>query len=195
MSTKISKKTKVLKKEKGFTLIEILVALSIFLTLSVLLVGAFVTIVTSQEKIMDRSKQLFEINFALSYIHNKIANSKNPPVGSTCIAVNTNIESITRGIRFVNQENRCQEIFFDVTEKVIKTRISNDDNIPSVVWSLEEDLTSSIIEALNFSLSGQQIYPYDRLQPKVIISIVSSADSLGTFLNIERTVSRIKLDN
>ena len=186
-------------KKRGFSLVETLVSLAIFSIISIFLGSVFISITTLQESIAGRNRQLLELNFALDYIHRSIANSQNPIIAGDCVGVNANFELNLdhNKIRFINKDGRCQEIFFyqpdlNVPGK-LQTRISADGkydpNAPSI------DLTTDIITNFVISVEGNLIYPHDRLQPKIRITITSDIKETDIPITLQRTISRIKLDN
>ncbi len=183
--------------KKGLTLIEILVSLVIFVIMSVILGGVFVSMANLQEKITERNRQISELNFTLNYISNSIANVRD--VNVACIpnappVVNKifyNPGADTSRIRFLNKTDKCQEIFLE--GKRIRTRISTDHTHGNL--GIPIDLTSNIVTTLNFSLVGQIMGIGDNLQPKISVYINSNIEGVDIPMTVQTTVSKIKLDN
>lgn len=188
----------------GFTLIEILISLVIFLTISIFLGSALVSVANLQEDVTGRNRQLSELNFALGYIHHAIANSQNPVAGSTtCISSNLNFEIMSvygqtdNKVRFINKDSHCQEIsFYQLAGQPVgrlRTRISSTDN--AINFAPPIDLTTDIITAFGITLIGGTIGSPENQQPKITIDITSNIEKLDIPMTVRRTVSRIKLDN
>jgi len=191
----ISAKNK--KLENGFTLIEIIISLTIFFILSVILGTVFISIANLQEDVAGRNRQLSELNFALGYIHHSIANSQNSLPASDCIGANLNLERITNGIRFINKNDKCQKIFFYQPDPNIpgrlQTRISTTFNRAGFGDPI--DITTDIITTFDISLEGNLMSPDDYVQPKIRIFITSDIEKLDIPMTVRRTISRIKLDD
>lgn len=179
----------------GFSLTEILVAILIFVIISITLGGVIIQMTELQRAITNRNQQISELRFVLDYISNSISNAQNPPMTGCITLANANFETIAGpGIRFINADNRCQEVFLSPLIEGfgrIQTRISTDHTSVNLAASI--NLTSDVITIFNINLIGNIIGPADG-QPRITVFIGSNIRRLDLPMTVQRTISRIKLD-
>jgi prepilin-type N-terminal cleavage/methylation domain-containing protein len=175
--------------KKGFTLIELMVSITIFSIVMLLSVGAITTVLNANTKSKNRKIAIDNLNFL--------------------------VESMSRSIRFgtiyhcgggnVNTPNDCPSGSYSFSYLAsdgtrITYSISNGEIVKSVNGGTFYNLTSVNdinITALTFRVFGSYPYGTDYLQPQVIINIsgtVGNDPRTQTNFDLQNTVSQRKLD-
>lgn len=171
-------------KEKGITLLEMLIAISMF---SIVLIGAislFISLIKNQQALLDRAYVLNTLSYATEYMSKTIRMAQKDKEG-TCLGSMENFSSIDSWhIKFKNYNGDCQEFYLE--DKALKVRKLN----------IAQNLTPSSInvESLIFVLAGQS-QTTDTLQPKV--SFILKAKVVGSSapsFSIQTTISQRMLD-
>jgi prepilin-type N-terminal cleavage/methylation domain-containing protein len=184
------------KKEKGFTLIEMLVALFIFSLIVGVLIGLFISGIRNQRNILLTQQLLDQTSFALEYMSRALRmalKEGQQSTGGNCLSQRglnyENPGSDSSRIKFINhlEQDDCQEFFLEEGRiKQIKER--------GQVVSLTSDKLE--VTSLKFNLIGQD--QSDQHQPRVTIFLkIRGRGSLaGTIpeLNIQTTISQRNLD-
>jgi len=145
-------------QNKGFTLVELLVSISIFSLIVSAMSGAFVSTIRAQRKSVAFQQLLEQTSYLEEYMSRSIRMGKKDKSGA-CIDEKSNYK-ITRegkGIGFLNYNGNCEEFYLSGTE--LRQNKNN----------LDLALTSSnlIVENINIELSGNS--QIDNLQPRVTI--------------------------
>ncbi|MDD4989764.1 MAG: type II secretion system protein [Candidatus Pacebacteria bacterium] len=169
--------------KNGTTLIEILVAISIFSVVATSVTNLFASLINYQNEILNKAYLLNTISFANEYMAKALRMAQKDTTGS-CITAGYNF--ITTGgsnVKFLNYNNECQEFFLESgTLKVRKLGVS-------------QALTPGNvnIENLKFILSGES--QNDNLQPKVSFTLkVKMVSNPQQNLSTQTTVSQRMLD-
>jgi len=146
------------KNNKGFTLVEMLVTVTIFSIVISISAGLLVSAIWLQKKGLDHQRLLDQTSYAMEYMSRSLRMAKEDTSGG-CIAVNTNY-GITRsgeGIKFLNANNgECWEFFreWNSDKNVFQLKIDkNDGNGPYELTST--DLTVNHFNVQVDSSSGQ----------------------------------------
>lgn len=171
------------KKLKGVTLIEILIAISIF---SVVVTGAinlFSSLIKYQKNLLDKAYVLSTLSYTTEYMA-KALRMAQKDIAGTCIGSGKNFV-LTAGpnIKFLNSSNECQEFFLE--GGAIKVRKLN----------ISQNLTPAniLIESLSFNLSGESQDDY--FQPKISFVLKAKAvSSVAPSFIIQTTISQRMLD-
>lgn len=131
-------------KYKGFTIIELLIGITLFMLVVGTAVSLFLSIVQHQRKILAQEQLLSQVSYAQERMSKALRMAKEDTIGS-CIPAGyiyqltrPDISSgLYRGIRFINQSagNACQEFLLD-------NAVSGDAGTPLV---LKELINSSIL--------------------------------------------------
>lgn len=175
--------TGVNKNCKGVTLLEILIAISIFAVVATGAVNLFSSLIKSQKRLLDKAYVLSTLSYSVEYM-SKALRMAQKDIAGNCIGSGENF-ILTPGpnIKFLNSNGDCQEFFLE--GDAIKVR----------KLSIVQNLTPAniIIESLNFSvLGGGQV---DNLQPKITFTLKARAlNSQEAPLLIQTTVSQRMLD-
>lgn len=179
-------------KKKGYTLIEVLVAVGIFSIATAIATSFFISSLGNQNRALSMRETIDNASHVMEYIARALRMARKDKDGS-CITAGTNYE-ITReekGIKFENYEEPsvCQELYWE----------GNDDRIyESKDGAAGLPLTSSDLEVtlFQFQLSGEP--QSDDKQPRVtvLLEIAKKSPSGPSFSQIrtQTTISQRNLD-
>ena len=191
----------------GFTLVEMLVAMTAFLIVIGAIFGIFVLAIQQQRRALASQVLLGQTSYALEYISRALRIADKQLAGNpapACLSQNglnyeipleyqiLGDENLGRGLRFINtlEGNDCQAFFLEHNKLKYKRRINTINEITSDFTSDKLEITS-----LLFNLSGQSQADY--LQPKVTIFLEIKSRGIiqgQPFLKIQTTISQRKLD-
>ena len=170
-------------KNNGFTLIELIVALGVFMVVMTITLSAFLNIMDIQKKTEAFRKVNDNLNFAMEAMMREIREGTgysclgNCP-GSSFVFTNKDKSSqVTYELNSVNPE-----------DKYIERKIGID----------SQRMTSDGINITNLSFSVRGNGAGDKLQPLVTISIGGESgtkEKLKSRLNLQTTISQRKLDS
>jgi len=126
-----------MKLSKGFTLIELIVVMAVFLFIIGAAIGVFVSIIQNQKKILSEQQLLSQISYIEEHMSKALRMAKMEPIDGSdpCLKdypgyiylltrYDTNL-ALFRGIKFINQSGDssgnsiCQEFFLD-TDGILK---------------------------------------------------------------------------
>ena len=180
--------------QKGYTLIEILVAIGIFFVVIAAPTGFFVSSLKAQQKALSSQELTDNISYMLEYMSRAIRMAKKDDInGINCLSGNKINYEITPsgqgGIRFKNYKNECQEFYLeDGRIKEYRTGYSQP------LFLTSNDLE---VEEFNIFLSGET--QIDSFQPKVTIFLKikgkrSASPELQPKIKIQTTISQRNLD-
>ncbi len=178
-----------LLKNKGFTLIEVLVAAAIFGILMVAITGIFVSALRVERNVLGSKKVLGQISYAAEYMTRALRMAEKDKTG-ICIPSGSNYQSASISeIKFINalQNSDCQEFFLE--DGKIKFQTGAETPLPPPPL----ELTSSdiVVDNLKFELSGE--VQGDGLQPFATIYIEAHTQD-SPALKIQVSVSQRNLD-
>lgn len=198
---KLESKIKIKIKKEGFTLLEMLVAIGVFLISIGIITGIFVTAIRQQRMALTSQTISDQTSFALEYMGRALRLAKKELAAPTCLSqsgLNYEIpvayriggnENIGTGLRFINhlQGDECQEFFLENGR--LKYR--------SPRWPQPLDLTSNKLEitSLRFVLAGKS--QNDPSQPLVTIFLeIRSPLTTGPLqkMKIQTSISQRNLD-
>lgn len=176
---------------RGFSLIEILVAIAIFSVIVGTAMGVFASAIKSQKRVLAQQELLDQTSYAMEYISRALRMARKDISGSclTTVGAGNNYETDGNRIRFLNYLNKCQEFFFENNQ--IKERKSTDSTAANFEASLPLTAQKILVNQFKVNLSGQDQIDY--LQPAVTIFW----DILGreqTSMKIQTTISQRNLD-
>jgi len=168
------------RKNQGFTLIEMLVGVSLFLVIFGTLIGSLAIVFQMQRKALAKQSIQDNLRYALEFMGREIRMSQ-PAPDSSCIPEGTNFQqSSTSEIKFVNFQSHCVHYFLQDNE--IKREIDAK-TAPLTSFKLK-------IENLIFDLAGND--PSDNYQPRVTIIIKTSYK--GQSFYVQTSIARRQLD-
>ncbi len=182
--------------KKGFTLIEILVAISIFFIVIAAPTGLFVGSLKGQQKALSTQELLDNVSYNLEYISRALRMARKDLAGD-CIGEGSNYESPGQDIskiRFLNYRGHCQEFLLYNDRLGIKISTDeNEENLGEFLPLTSDDLE---IESVKFQLSGQE--QGDIFQPQATIFLKIRGKGLSPELQpeikIQTTITQRNLD-
>jgi len=198
--------------KKGYTLIEVLVAVGIFTILIAAPTGFFVGSLRGQLKTLASQKLLDNTSYTLEYISRSLRMAKKDTIGS-CISpldstnyrnyektdfreLNNGIGYSGIGIKFKNYQEVCQEFFLDETEgHETKGQLMESKNGTAPVA-----LTSNELEVVSFKIGPADSWGQnDTDQPRVTLFLKikggkGQMEELQPLIKIQTTISQRNLD-
>lgn len=120
--------------QSGFTLIEVVVVLFVFMAIISTTVSIFISIVQQQREMLAQQEMLNQVSYAQEYI-SRAARAAVVDFSGECLIDDQDVSYpgsvylLTRrnddlgayqGMKFVTKDNICQEFFFDIQEGVLK---------------------------------------------------------------------------
>jgi len=180
-------------KNKGYTLVEIMVGITIFMIIIAAPVGFFVSSLRAQQKILFSQQLLDNISYSMEYVTRALRMAQKD-INGNCINKNMNYE-ITRsgnGIKFLNYHNTCQEFYWD--------NVSSPRRLQEVENAVTLPLTSDDIDVISFKIGSADSWDQgDSEQPKVTLyleikGIKSQKAELQPEIKIQTTISQRNLD-
>jgi len=192
-------------KSKGFTLIELIVVMAVFLLIIGTALAIFISIVQHQKRILAKQELLNQTSYAIEYMTKGLRMAGKDYTGE-CIKDEYEgagyVYKLTHynngaygGIKFVNQSdnNACQEFFLD--NSILMEAKNGGDAVPVTSLNLE-------INSLNFVLNGDSSYGYlpsseiDNVQPRVTVSldVEIQGDNNQPATKVQTTVSQRDLN-
>ena len=195
MNSKIKNKKPKIKSGGGYTLIEILVAVTIFSFIIAGPTGFFVSSLIGQRKALTSMEIADNISYALEYASRTLRMAKKDTTGD-CLAAGSNYENPggdVSKIRFLNYQTPplCQEFSIQggqLGEK--KSSDKSEENFGQFQPLTPDDLE---ITSLKFQLSGQD--QEDDLQPRLTISFeIQKENQPESKIRLQTTISQRNLD-
>jgi len=177
------------KMNKGFTLIEMLVAALIFSIVIGAATGVFVSAIKLQRYNLAHQQLLSQASYAVEYMDRAIRMAVRDDDNTCGLAgQNYRVSDGNRKIEFKNYKGECQEFFWDTSNyqlKVDKTGFGT----PLILTSDDFEITS-----FNFQVSGDVLG--DNVQPKVRIFLDIKAKGSGQQprIKIQTAISQRNLD-
>jgi len=180
-------------KNKGYTLIEIMVGVAVFMIIISAPVGFFVSSLRVQQKVLFSQQLLDNISYSLEYMSRALRMAKKDVSGG-CIVKNTNYE-LTRdgkGVKFLNYRDVCQEFYWDINSAPRSLKEAKD----AVILPL----TTSDLDVFSFKIGSANSWDQaDNEQPKVtffleVKGIKSKKAELQPEIIIQTTITQRNLD-
>ena len=193
-----------MNKEKSFSLIELLVAITIFMLVISSAVGLFVSSIRSQSKLLTSQKILDETGYAIEYMSRALRmakkETKTDPAELCLSSTGSNYNNPTgqSSIRFINYNDQCQEFFLDGDQLKEKRAVSSNDashkfsDLPTSGVALTS--AGFTVSKAIFLIQGDTHTPSDDgIQPRVTIVLEIGKGSANK-IQIQTTISQRDLD-
>ncbi|MCK5044741.1 type II secretion system protein [Candidatus Parcubacteria bacterium] len=186
-----------IKNKKGFILIEMLVALAVFMIVVVSITSLSVSAIRNQ-KIILKSQELFsQTSYTLEYMSRALRMAQKDLQGNCLVFPATNDSyqnplGDSSIVRFLNYQGECQEFYLDSGE--LKERKSSDHDWTHFATGVALTSDHMTIHSLNFHLIGAS--HADNLQPRVTMSLDIQVNSISDAprFKIQTTISQRNLD-
>ncbi len=177
--------------KKGFTLVELLVSIGIFIVIFVVMMGTLVFGIRIQRRLLIEQQAVDELSYAIEYMSRALRLAIREDGSFNCLSNGYSYQNPggnVSKIRFINhlQGDDCQEFFLE--NNVLRHRKG--------IGASEQifDLTSPglTVTDTKFSLLGET--SGDGLQPRASIILRISYPEGPSLINVETTVSQRRLD-
>ncbi len=178
-------------KNKGFTLIEIIIGVAIFAILSTVFTGLLVNSIQSQQKALASQELIDNISYNLEYMSRAIRMAKkelsNPPVCLSSRGLNYEQTRGGNGLKFINYDNVCQEFFLNVADGRLYESKNGEAALPLTPSSFR-------VVSFRFGPSGSWDQEEPREQPRVTFSLEIEKKGYNSVINIQTTISQRNLN-
>jgi len=177
---------------KGFTIIEILIAMFIFIVIAGAAVSLFISSLASQRYVLSSQRLADEVSLFMESLSRALREAQRDS-GGGCLAANYNYEEFVApgpGIKFLTKESQCREIALLADQRIYE-------RIDFGTWNA---LTSEgiSIENLEFNLIGQEGGATDNMQPRVTALVEAVAKNFPgggpPRIKLQTTISQRDLD-
>jgi len=178
------------KKDKGFTLVEMLVAIAIFGLLAGAFTGFMLSALQAQRRILVTQELLNNASYVLEYMSRSIRMAKKD-INSQCITAGQNYSSDGLSLKFLNyQQDECQEFFLEggiLKEK--KTRLNGSSESTN-------DLTPANLQVTNFEVkvTGDEAGQQPKVTLKLTIEGRGEKPELRPQITLQTSVSQRDLN-
>ena len=181
-------------KQKGFTLLEVLVAASIFAIVMTAASGIFTAALHNQDRILTQQMAISNSSYALEYMSRAMRMARKDQSGEcldkyldggTC---NYAVSDDGSAVRFLNHDKKCVEFYKGNGQLKIKKSATSTDDFNKGYAFTSDQLN---ISTLDFELTGA--CQDDELQPSVTIMMRAEIGGEATF-NTQTTVTQRNLD-
>ena len=176
-------------KKGGFTLIELMVSITIFAIIVGVIGSIFLTSLQGQRKAISFQGIFDQTSYLMEYMSRSLRMAKRETAAPTCLSANNKNYELTKsgkGIKFINSQNICQEFYWDIATDRLKEAKGG---VP------EQYLTSENSRVTAFNIV---VVDGAGLQPKVtfLISIqrIGSKPELVSPMEFQTTLSQRKLN-
>jgi prepilin-type N-terminal cleavage/methylation domain-containing protein len=179
-------------KNKAFTLIEVLLAVTIFSLFIGASTGIFISSIGAQRKALAAQEVLDQTSYVMEYVSRALRMAKKDLTGN-CITLKNNYQVVTNGIRFLNYNDKCQEIFLENNQ--IKEKKSSDST--SANFGSPIDLTSFKLNVNSFNIGPSGWDQNDDFQPKTTLFLEIESNRISKSspnVKIQTTISQRNLD-
>lgn len=180
--------------QQGLTLIELMVAISVFTVVITGLMELFGSIFKTQLENLDFQQLLNSASFVSEYVPRALRLAQKDSNGDCISIINSSFENPdgnTSRIRFLNSEGKCQEFLKE--GNYLKVRKSTDSKYQNLLSAQPLTAASILVENLIFQISGA--IQEDNLQPKITIVLkIATTGQSPQHLNFQTTVSQRELD-
>ena len=173
--------------DKGFTIIEMLVAVTIFTLVFGAATGVFVSSLRAQRQSLAYQELLDQTSYLMEYMSRAIRMAKKDDIEIGGVSLNclsgdkVNYEFSGQCLKFRNYKNECQQ--FCLNDTRLKETKAGDEN-----YLTAEDLN---VENFNVTLDGET--QTDNFQPTVAISLEIEGKEQAR-IKIQTTISQRDLD-
>lgn len=169
------------QKTNGFTLVELLVAFTIFSIIGAIASESLVSTLRVQRRVLAEQELSDQTSYLVEYMSRAIRMAKKDLTG-VCIPIKTNYQKTAAGIKFLNYNNVCQEFFLE--NQQVKESKTGSNSIPLTSGNLK-------VNSFNIELSGET--QTDTSQPRITLSLEISGKEQAK-INIQTAISQRNLD-
>jgi len=187
-------KNEKLKMKNGFTIIELLVSITIFAIVLTSVVSLFGSALRNQKQLMSQAEVLNSASYVSEYMARALRMAVKDMAGA-CIGAKNNFVNPNgvSTIRFLNYDSKCQE--FGLSSGAIYVKKSTTASAVNLgpATAITAGTNRMTVEKLSFSISGND--QEDIFQPKVAFACeIKSNTKAVNSIKIQTTVSQRNLD-
>ena len=193
------------QKNNGFTLVEMLVALSLFTIVVTIVAGSILVLISGNQQVVGEQSVMANMSFVMDSMTREIRTGKNyycdssfvsqlaPDANQDCVAGNNSISFIEAGGSITGSNNERIAYYFDSTNKTIMRKVENSSNPQSIV---SNDI---YIKDAKFFVTGTKSFSdnsRDVNQPTVtiVITAMESSASGEKPVTLQTTITQRELD-
>lgn len=176
-------------KVKGLTIVELLVAVTLFSVIVAIVSNIFLSSFQAQRRSLAFETIFDQTSFLMEYMSRSLRMAKRETTG--CLSapdLNYEITRSGKGIKFVNSDNVCQEFFLDVSTSRLKEKKATQ----------EQFLTSTDSQVIAFGINLLGQGQGDDLQSRVTFSLTLKRKGVKPesepSLTVQTTLSQRRLD-
>lgn len=174
-----------IKKQKGITLVEILVTIFIFSMIIGGVFNIFYSQIRAQNRALKESVLFDNLSYTLEYMGRSLRMAKRDD--GSCISENYTMEIFGTGVKFKNYKNECQ--YFYLENGFLKQKINDNDSVNLTPTNVE-------VEQFNVYLMGQ--FKLDNFQPRTTVVLKAksktSKEIYSSSVRVQTTISSRNLD-
>jgi len=176
-------------KQNSFTLIELMVAITVFGVIASIAFGAAASLVRHQTEVITTQNVMSNSSYAIEYMERALRMAHRDDDGSCVDQSDTNYRLITVDhIRFLDYQDNCHEFLLE--DGQIKEGISSDDTDANLGTPVALTSGNLQVNNLNFVITGDIHYR----QPRVTTSFQIEDPDAGTGLFLQSTASQRNLN-
>lgn len=179
---------------KAYTLIELLVGISIFMILIAASAEFFVSSLEMQQRALLSQRLLDNVSYTLEYMNRAIRMAQKDADGK-CITANKSYESTRsgNGIKFLNYRDECWEFYWSAPDAQNKRGLIVGMN------NQEYELTSEFLDVSSFKIVPNGWDEGEGIQPRVTLfleakMIKNNKPELQPSIKIQTTISQRNLE-
>ena len=177
-------------KNKGFTLIEMLVTVLIFSIVIGAIMGVFVSAIKLQRYNLTHQQLLSQVSYAMEYMDRAIRMTIRDDGSCGFAGKNYRISNGNTKIEFQNYEGDCQEFYLNTSVNPYQLAASKGTNFSDVFLTSNDFNLSS----LQFNVSGDITGDFEQPKVTIFIEIEGSGSGHQPRIKIQTTVSQRNLD-
>ncbi len=182
------------KNKEGFTLVEMMVAITIFGLVIGAMTGVLISGIRAQRRLLAEQELLAQTSYLMEYMSRAIRMAKkelaNPSVCLTQRGLNFETNPLHNKIRFINDDGYCQQFYLaDRQIRQAKSLIAGG----PMIYGNTFPLTSPNLNVEHFRVRLKGEYQTDLLQPRVTL-FLHIEDAKETEIKIQTTISQRDLD-
>lgn len=174
---------------KGFSLVELLVTMAIFLIVVGAALGIFTSALRGQRKALATQEILSQTSYFLEYMSRAIRMAQKEISAPTCLSqngLNYELTRLGKGIKFKDYGGTCQEFFVEGGQ------------LKQLKAGAVENLTSSDFEITSFNINLLGASELDDIQPRVTIAFTirgkGQKPEEKTEMKIQTSISQRNVD-
>ncbi len=176
---------------KGFTLVELLIAVTVFTAISTTAFGIMASLIHKQERVMNMHTLTENSSYALEYIQRAVRMAQKDDGGCITSGENYAHSGGNSTIQFLDYESFCHR--FSLSSGQIQETISTDDTAGNLGSATAFTSDKIDVTSLVFNLNGES--GADSIQPRVTIEFEANSKYFSDVqINIQSTASQRNLD-